>query len=504
MSGHCWNRRSYRALAASTALGAALCGLGASSALAVSQQEADELRQEIEDFMRDTGVPAWSFRSGTVTVDVINDGYTIVIPDPVLVFDEGRDHAEIELEDTTIRMVPDPVDDSLFDMDVRFGSGGDVRFTINGDSGERAFFDIGSHKISGVWSDEVSYFTDAEISLEDILVRPDTAIEDAPDFRLSIGAMTGVSQMDEVEPGLWDGDGTSVIENVVVIAEGQEVFRLAEFAMTQTVGGFAFNAYMDWVANNPAIMGEEPEFASEEEAQTFFKQLIIDFPTILDDFSVAWTLTGLDAGEPGERVLIDRHEFELSATGLAGDLSDWHLRAFLTDMSVPSPEVPPQFVPSVLDVDLTLSDLPTGLGWNALEDAVGGAEIRDMDQIGPMLGQQILQLALQSESGANLGGEIDWQTGNVLFEGEVHADASSPLMASGGLSVIVTEMQAFIQEVESAFGAEPASGLTMLQAFGQQEDGENGPQTVYEFQISGSSVLMNGQDLEPIMMMLGQ
>ena len=123
-----------------------------------------------------------------------------------------------------------------------------------------------------------------------------------------------------------------------------------------------------------------------------------------------------------------------------------------------------------------------------------------MDQIGPMLGQEMLQLALQSQTGMDLSGEIDWETGNVQFTGHIEADPQSPVMASGGLNVVVGEMQEFIREVESTVGAEPAGVLTMFQALGQQEGGN----TVYDFQISGSSILMNGQDMQPLMMMLGR
>jgi hypothetical protein len=225
---------------------------------------------------------------------------------------------------------------------------------------------------------------------------------------------------------------------------------------------------------------------------------VVNFPTLLDDFSVGWVLTDLEAGEPDERVLIERHEFELGATGLAGDISDWTLRTMAQGMTIPAnPEVPAQFVPTVFDVNLHFRGVPTGLGWQAMERTMETTQMEDMEQIGPMLGQEMLQLALQSQTGADLDGEIDWETGNLQFDGSVEADPQSPVMASGGLRVVVREMQEFIQEIESTMGAEAAGGLTMFQALGQQE----GDTTVYDFQISGDSILMNGQDMGPIMMM---
>ncbi|MEZ5669813.1 MAG: hypothetical protein R3F55_20725 [Alphaproteobacteria bacterium] len=509
MNGISRTRIDLRALMASTALGAALCALGGGAGQAATLEEAETLRGEVASFLADTGIPAWSFRSGTVTADIDGDGYRIVIPDLVLVFDEAGNHAEVELDDVTLQLDPDPVDDAVFGVSARLGGssllgGGPVQLVINGTEGQRAFIDIGSHDFSGTWSSEISYFTDAKIALDNVVVTPDASVANAPDFRLSVGSIHGGSSLTEVEPGLWDGTGESVIEDVVVEADGQTPFRLDRFTLNQSVAGFAFADYMEWVRSNPAMMGEEPQFASDEEAQAFFKQTILNFPTVLDDFDLSWTLTGLDAGDRDDRLLIDSHEFGISATGLAGDVSDWQLRLGLTGLTIPGDEAPAQFVPTVVDIDLALNDLPTGLGWQAMESAVGGAEIRDMDMIGPMLGQQILQLALQAQSGVDLGGHVDFQTGNVTFDGEIHADPNSPVMASGGLLIAVSQMQDFIREVENTMGPESAAPLTMLQALGQQEDGANGPQTVFDFQISGSSVLMNGQDMQPLMMMLGQ
>ncbi len=506
-------RAGARTLLATTALGAALCALGAGPTLAATAQEGENLRRDIEAFLNDPGYPEYSFENGPVTVEVVDDGYNFVIPDLVLIFDQNPSqvtygdpaHLEVSLDTLHLRVVPDPVDQTSYALDARFGSGslfgagGAVRFVIEGGD-NRAFVDIGKNGLTGTWSTNIGYVTDAELVIENIVAIPDPEGLGAPDARVSIGLIRGASDMTEVQPGLWDGSGETVVENVVVEADGEVPFRLGQMTFHQTVGGFAFDDYMEWVRTSPIMMGEEMDFASEAEAQSFFKQQILDFPTVLDDFGMGWTLTDLDAGEAGDRVLIERHEFEIGATGLAGDLSDWTIRVFAQGMSMPAPELPAQFVPTVFDLNLSFNGVPTGLGWQAMENAVEGSEVRDMDQIGPMLGQEMLQLALQSQTGMDLSGEIDWETGNVQFTGHIEADPQSPVMASGGLNVVVGEMQAFIREVESTVGAEPAGVLTMFQALGQQE----GDNTVYDFQISGSSILMNGQDMQPLMMMLGQ
>ena len=511
MTGLLRNRVRSRALLASTALGAVLAGLGTVPALAVTDQEAENLRRDIEQFLADPGYPGWDFESGAVTAEVADDGYNFVIPDLVVTYSEpeGSSYGSpetvvIELDDLNIRLVPDPVDPALMAVDVHFGdgalfgAGSPVEFRVHpaDDVDDGAVIEIGKHEFSGNWSSEIDYFTDVTMSFQNIIATPIGGGNE----QLTIDVISGSSNMIEVEPGLWDGTGESRFENVVM-QDGDEVpLRLGSFTLTQTIAGFAFDDYMEWVQANPMMLGEQPEYASEEEAAEEIRRVMLDFPTMMDDFSIGWTITDLEAGDPNERVVVPSHEFMLAATGLAGDRSDWTLRLFLQGMTIPDREVPPQFVPTVVDIDVGISDLPTGLGWQAMENAIGTTDIRDIESVGPMLGQQIIQLALESETGLDLGGEIGWETGNIAFTGSIQADPTSPMMASGGLNVVFNRMQDFIHEVENTMGAETAGPLTMIQALGQQEDDA----TVYDFQISGSNILMNGQDMQPLMMMLGQ
>lgn len=508
------SRAGARALLASTALGAALCSLTALPAVAATQQEAENLRRDIEAFLADPGQAGYSFEHGAVTTDLVDDGYNFLVPDLVLVYDQPPSQVtygepvsyRVNFDDLSLRLVPDPVDLTQYAIQAQlgggslFGAGGAVQITIEGEDNARALIDIGKNELTGTWSTEIGYVTAASLTLQDIVAIPDPASPDAPDARITIGAIRGTSNLTETSPGLWDGTGESVIENLVVEADGEVPIRLGQFTLHQSVAGFAFDDYMQWIRDNPAMMGEQPEFADDAEAEAFVQDMVMNFPTVLDDFSMGWSLTDLDAGEGDQRVLIERHEFEIGATGLAGDVSDWTVRAFAQGMSVPTPEVPAQFVPTVFDVNLHFRSVPTGLAWQAMEGAVQSTGLDGMEQIGPMLGQEIVQLAMQSQTGVDLGGEIDWETGNIQFTGDIQADPTSPVMASGGLRVVVSEMQEFIREVESTMGPDAAGGLTMFQALGQQE----GETTVYDFQISGSSVLMNGQDMGPIMMMLGQ
>lgn len=511
MTGLLRNRVRSRALLASTALGAVLAGLGTAPALAVTDQEAENFRRDIEQFLADPGYPGWAFESGAVTAEVADDGYNFVIPDLVVIYSDPEaasygspESIAIEVDNLNIRLVPDAVDSALMAVDISFGDGsllgggGAVEFRVHptDDTDDGAVIEIGKHEISGHWSSDISYFTGITMALQDIVATPIGGGNE----QLTIGLISGSSIMSEAEPGLWDGTGETRFENVVM-QDGDEVpFRLGSFTLTQTVAGFAFEEYMEWAQSNPIMMGEQPDYASEEEAAEDIRQVMLDFPTLMDDFSIGWSITDLEAGDPSERVVVPSHEFVVFASGLAGDRSDWNLRLFLQGMTMPDREVPPQFVPTVVDIDVGITDLPTGLGWQAMEDAIGTTDLRDLESVGPMLGQQIIQLALESETGLDLGGEIGWETGNIAFTGTIQADPTSPMMASGGLNVVFNQMQDFIREVENTMGAETAGPLTMIQALGQQEDDA----TVYDFQISGSNILMNGQDMQPLMMMLGQ
>src|SRR5690606_36489129 len=102
-----------------------------------------------------------------------------------------------------------------------------------------------------------------------------------------------------------------------------------------------------------------------------------------------------------------------AVSGLSGDLSEWTLRLFAEGMSIPAPEVPQQLVPTVFDLNLRFTDVPTGLGWQAMEAALLDGQVGNTGALGPVLEQQLVQLALQSQTGANLEGSIDWQTGRV-------------------------------------------------------------------------------------------
>jgi hypothetical protein len=509
------SRAGARALLATTALGAAVCSFGAAPALAATQQEGENLRREIESFLTDPGWPGYSFEHGPVTVEVVGDGYNLLIPDLVVVFDQPADqviygeprHLRISLDDLNLRVEPDPVDLDSFGIQARLGGGSlfgtgaePLRVVIESNNGVRAFVDVGRHELAGTWSSEVGYVTASSLSLQDIVATPDPAVPGAPDARFTIGAVRAVSAVTEGAPGLWDGTAEIVIDNVAVENEGEVPLRVDQVTVNQSFADFAFQQYMDWVRTSPAMLGEQPDFATEEEAQAFIHEQFANFPTLFDGFSFGWTVTGLDAGEANERVRIDSHEFGLAVSGLSGDLSEWTLRLFAEGMSIPAPEVPQQLVPTVFDLNLRFTDVPTGLGWQAMEAALLDGQVGNTGALGPVLEQQLVQLALQSQTGANLEGSIDWQTGRVEISGEVHADPTSPVMASGGLRIVVSEMQEFIREVESALGTDAAGGLTMVQALGQQE----GNSTVYDFRISGSSVLMNGQDMQPLMMLLNQ
>lgn len=505
-------------LASTTALCVGLCAIVAAPALAITQDEADTLRADIETFLADPGdatvdweAAGFSFRSGTVSVAILGGSFEILIPGLVVVYDEPEsnygfgepEHVEIALGDLRATLTPDQIDEDLFKLVARFGDGGSTRFTITAE--ERATIDIGSHALDGVWSSEFGYFVSGGIVFNDIVAMPDRSQPDAPDARVTVGLLSSSSDLTEVEPGRWDGGADIVIENLVAEEKGEALFSLGRFALYEVIGGFAFDDYVDFVANNPIMTGMTPEDMPEEEAEETFRQAIVDFPALLDDFTIGWTLDDLEGGEPDERVLIDHHEFEFAMLGLAGDTSEWRLRALVTGVTIPEdPEVPPQFVPGLVDFDLSFANVPTGLAWQAMEQAVATTPISDLDEIGPLLGQQMMQLVMQAQTGMTLDGEIDWQTGNVALDGEVRADPSSPLLVGGSLAIVVREMQEFIREVDAAAGPEAASMLTFLQSMGQQEDGDQGLETVFEFEVSGNNVLMNGQDLEPIVQMLSR
>lgn len=514
MIGRSGKSAGTRGLLATTALGAMLCALGAGPALAANPQEADNLRRQIESFIADPAYPGWSIQtSGPVTAEIIDDGYEFVIPDAVAIYEQPPTQTgyseplrfTIALDDVHVRLVPDTVDLTLYQLDAHLGAASllgesePVRITLRPDE-DPVFIDVGSNSLSGTWSTEIGYITVGELLLQDIVAAPSPENLDAPDASVTIDAIRASVDMAEDSPGLWSGTADVVIDEVVAREKDDVPFRLGQMTLTETFGGFNFEDYMEWVESAPWMMGETPDFATPDEEASFFKQQLLNFPTMLDEFSIGWTLTDLEAGERNEHVLISRHEFGLGMTGLAGDLSDWTIHMLFDGVTIPDAEVAPQLIPNIMNIDVDIHDLPTGLGWQALEQAVGGAEVRELDQIGPMLGSQIMQLAVQNQTTMDLDGGIDWQTGNIRLSGSVQGDPESPVMASGGLNVVFNEMQDFIEEVQATMGAEAAGPMTMIQALGQQD----GDSTVYDFRITGSDILMNGQDMAPMMMMLGR
>ncbi len=500
MIGHRSRSATLSALLATTAL-----AVWAAPASAANQAEANRIQQAVEAWLEDSSSAATTIAAaGGIDVAIDGEAYVVTLADLALVIGDP-DVPSIELGgadfgDLTITIVPDPVDPDMYSFDATFGEGDKpVTFVIHGEDGSGEVI-IGNHHIGGDWSADIDYATSLDILFDNLVAQP-TEGADMDDGRLTVAELSLVLNMLETRPGLWDGDAEIRIADLVAEVEGQVPLQFTELSFYENFGGFAFSEYMDYAEEHGLTDGQLDEPGSQLELFSMIKRLVLDMPTVVEDFSLGWYVAGLTGGAPGDQVFIDEHSFEFGIFGLGEDTSNWILSFYLQGLDIPQGDVPENFVPTIVDVEITANDVPTGLGWGALEDTVGGSEIQDMDAVGPMLGQQFVQLMLQSGTSMDIVGDIGWETGLIQFEGGIAADASSPFMTSGGLTIVVNEMAAMIDEVGRTVGNEQAAAMTMIQAMGQADEDANGtPLTIYDFEItSGGEVRMNGQDLDPLL-----
>lgn len=161
-------------------------------------------------------------------------------------------------------------------------------------------------------------------------------------------------------------------------------------------------------------------------------------------------------------------------------------------------------MPSALDVDLRLEDVPGSVMADSLRDLVRGGLLDAPEAAFDFAGTQILG-ALQSGAGRIRLGRlfVDFGPWALDLSGNLYPASASPIDLAGDLALTVSGIEAMFAALGGIFGAPGAedAALQRLIAIGHPtEDAAGRPARRYELLIDPvtGSLTVNGTDIEDL------
>ncbi len=381
--------------------------------------------------------------------------------------------------------------------------------------------DIGRQKMAGLWLEDIGTFVQLDAAYDDIRFRDVKAKIDmtAPHMEAKYG-------LKEDANGLWSGPMNGFIENMTV-TNPVEKFKvtMGKIGMEMTMDGYnpkAVKSFKDQMGAVAEVTNNLQSDMSAQHAMGFYNMITEFLGKAWNGFTSQITVKDLTVdvpatpGQPATTVHVGDFGYGLDLTGFNTQDVSLRFRFGFNDMDMsPFPkdaEAMKNIIPSGVNMDVKLDKLPfqklVELGGNTLKQTT---ENPQMAQMGGMTFLMTLpQLLTQAGSTVSVDNNYVKATDyKATLDGKFTANMNVPQGAVGeatmhlnGLDKLLATLQQEAQGGDQ--GAQQAiQGLSMLQMFGQMEEGQTDTRK-YHFEITPQGQMMlNGTDMNAMMGMGG-
>ncbi|WP_448203751.1 hypothetical protein [Azospirillum sp. sgz302134] len=393
---------------------------------------------------------------------------------------------------------------------------------------------IGRQRLAGVWSGAFETLLSADSELGDIAVASDKkaagkgngkgdAKGGKDDGTLTIGAITLAGDLKPDGATTWSGPGALSVSNVRFLdGQNKEVMALAGLTMegSYTRIDLPRATALQRLTQAHAVAGTEPKAA----------ELVPLMQGVMGGMSFRVRLSGLSAVNPedGTRFSLS----QLSARGGAEDMDRPMGGATLgfeaSGVELTPPVAPKAFMPERMELQLSLTKMPSGAFWKAIADLAALAEQKtataadsdeeEDDEDAPdtaanteaeAIGNRLV--AALTEAGSELRIDklaVDTPATSGSVTGAARMAANTAFGAVGGATVLLRGLDGAAKALQPAAGkkadkeTQDALGMiAMLQAMGQLSKDESGADLrTYKIDLTDAGqVLLNGADMNAMM-----
>jgi hypothetical protein len=470
--------------------------LVAASAPALAQDQATQIKQEVEAFlkpMEGTGAEAM-LNHGAVDVAAAGEAYVVTIPDLQWLPDSS---GHFEIGTVSFSLTPDG-DDLYRVSDVKIPAEIPHKTADGGTDGS---ISLPSQQFTGAWSRSLQTFLQLDADLRDIKV-----VDTTDNFTLALGEIRAKIASTDKGNGRWDQDGALHLSALNVTspeglftlgaldagsitrdynAKGWSAVRDRMEAMTESMeGGAPTPAALPDPQLAAALHAASPLFASSNNTITVGAISVRD-PAGAEEFTLP---TGtLTFGAEGFDQAVGRITLSLNHSGLAlGDI----------------PPVDQDLLPRDLAINIALENLPVQELWKGAVDTLSSADM-STDQGTSMAMMMFMGLLQQSlVAGKAHVNVTDSHLGLTLASaqlgGVIEASAESMVGAVGKMTVDVTGLDSLVDAVIAHGGpeSEEATGLQVARGFSTRQTAADGTVTDHydlEFTPQGQ-LLVNGKE----------
>jgi hypothetical protein len=376
--------------------------------------------------------------------------------------------------------------------------------------------EIGRPSGQGLFDGRLHLFRELHLSLADIAATPNPADPDILEAHLGVGEIFFDLTATPAATQLWDVTGAAGIRGVDYREKtpaGETTVALGDLSFNLSSAGLDVPALLTFLSGVTRLDAESGVLspAPSPQALAALAALMAETPKLFDDLGFGWQLSGLEtsdvASDPatapehtalvaaGFSVAISRYREETADTGILGHL--WGL-------TIGAPDELSDFVPSTLDIDLKVEDVPGSVMAESLRDLVRGGLLGAPEAAFDFAGAQILG-ALEGGAGHIRLGRLllDFGPWALDLSGNLSPASASPIAFGGDLSLTISGIEAMFAQLGGIFGAPEAedAGLERLIAIGRPtEDFQGRPARRYELLIDPvtGSLTVNGTDIEDL------
>jgi hypothetical protein len=467
----------------------------AAGAPAMAQDQAAQIKQAVEDFLKPLAATGTSGEEAAVShgaVDVAASGPAYVVTVPDLKLGTGTT-GQFEIGTVSFSLTPEG-DDLYHIADVKIPA--EIPHKTS-DGGVDGTISLPSQQFTGVWSRSLESFTQLDAALRDVKVS-----STADSMMMALGEITMKIASTDKGNGRWDQDGT-VHLSALNVTGPDGAFALGSIDGTSSTRDYnakglaalrdRMEAMTETMAANPetpdpqlieALRNASPLFAS---TTSTFTVNAVSFRSSLgqDDFSLP---TGtLTFGAEGFDQPIGRITVALNHTGLA-------IGGMLP--------VEQDLLPKELALNIALENLPVQELWKGAIDTLSSADMStdEGSSMAMMMFMGLLQQSLvNGKARVNVTDtHLALALARAQFGGVIEASADSMFGAVGKMTVDVTGLDALIDAVMVHGGSqsEEAAGLQVVRGFSNRQTAPDGAVTDHydlDFTPQGQ-FLVNGKE----------
>jgi hypothetical protein len=381
-----------------------------------------------------------------------------------------------------------------------------ARIGVMGGDGTKVEVTFGSQSGSGTYSTALDTFTALDVRLADIAAAP-VAPRAGENGEVAIEELFLTLSADEATAGLWDAEGAVGLRGLFiheVDATSDTKFTLGALDGRIGASGLDVAALLAFIRG--VVQVDLPAAGADGAgALGGVADLMDTTPKLLDTFEIGWSVSDFavtdqygdgSVGKAAATVLLD---------GVRADTATAHITATMADLDLPDFGAAGDLTPRLVNVDLTIEEVPSTVLTGALKEAFRNGAALGPEGVFELAAMQVYA-ALTSGQGVVRFDEllVDFPRVGIDLAGRVWSAENSIVGFAADMMLTIGGYKALYDLLDEAIGedAEATQFLTAFEVLGQpavDEQGRQGRRYQLLIDEATGAVTFNGTNIETLL-----